>query len=1163
MVSNPMRWFLRVFFFIFTAGLSAQVVKVGGREFARSPSESGAKGEWVVYEKGVPQNEATRRWLTKKVLVELTPGARASDLRKVAGVSTATERGKYAVVEFSGNADAGLIGVDRLRRVKGVQSAEPMLARQLYRRSVPNDPLFAHGAGRPGYQWHLRNTGENGAKLGMDLNVTNVWDTYRGGGVKIAIVDDGLEVGHADLIANVDTALDYDFNGADADPSPGADDFHGTACAGVAAARGNNGIGVSGVAPESTLVGLRLISAPTTDDVEASAFTHEQAAIAIKSNSWGPYDGAFGAGGPGPLSLAAMESAATTGRGGKGTVFLWAAGNGNGSGDDSNFDGWANSPYAIAVSAMNDKGEQSWYSEPGANILVCAPSSGGKQGITTTDRSGNVGYNEGESTPEFPDYAETSYTNTFGGTSSSTPAVAGVVALMLEANPNLTYRDVQEILVRTAVKNDEFDGGWVQNGAGFHFNHQYGAGLVNAQAAVSMATGWTTVLPRQQRQIAQLALAEPIPDANESGVSRTFSVPLGDNLRLEHVTVKVKATHPYVGQLEWRLKSPSGVSVRLARARFNDTSENLDWTFMAAHFWGEHSVGDWKLEVIDRTVDHVGVLNEATITFYGTPTSPALPLPVLTSSWIIVGREGWPVNHQMTASNSPTLFGAGRSDFGGAIRYSMPAGLSLNPTTGLITGMPLETGLWEGYQDVTNATGTSSEYTYFYILAASPSLSLAVEQTADTKIVPFGFGDFFSQTAITHDGIDAAQSGDVNDEEHSGMEFTVTGPAALSFQWKVSSEKNYDYLVLVVDGYLKGYISGEVDWTEVTTYVGPGDHNVDIYYLKDRAESKGQDTGWVDELVITPTTTLPVVKVETVYAYQNVYLRHSLEATNAPSSYTAVGLPSGLTLHPETGLIYGSTNLLGTFTVTVTATNTLGTSAAAEIIVEVGTVGQGLATVLDAPTFTFTSSGDEPWIPQFLYAQDGRDAARSGKIDNEQSSVMTTQVEGPCKVTFYWGVSSEKDYDFLRFYIDEVEQEAISGEVGWTRKNYWLGAGVHTLKWEYRKDQFTQSGLDSGFVDQLQTHLDLDGDGFHSDLETHFGTSDGDPSQFPRTTLAVGTTGATFEFPSKIGESYRIEYSDNLTKWTPVIIEATGASTTWTDTAAQTKSRRFYRVLIP
>lgn len=1136
--------------------LRAQVV-VGGREFVRAPAETGAKGEWVLYEKGLPQNDGTRRWLTKRVLVELQPGAAAGELLRVAGALKSTPRGKYAVVEFAGNADAAITGAAALRKVAGVRLAEPMLARQLFRRLVPDDPLFSYSASSPGYQWHLRNTGQNGATAGTDLNVVNAWDACRGAGIRIGIVDDGLEVTHPDLAANIDALNDYDFNDADDDPSPGEDDFHGTACAGVAAARGSNGVGVTGVAPEATLVGVRLIAAPTTDAEEADAFALHKDIIAIKSNSWGPYDGGQGTGGPGVLSLAAMEDAVTTGRGGKGTVFIWASGNGNYSGDDSNYDGWANSPHAIAVAAINDKGRASWYSEPGANILVCAPSSGGKQGITTTDRTGASGYNAEGGTVEYPDFNDPSYTNGFGGTSSAAPAVAGVVALMLEANPNLTYRDVQEILVRTAVKNDEFDGDWVTNGAGFHFNVRYGAGLVDAQAATALAAGWTNVAPLQTRTLSETGLAQPIPDADTSGISRTFTVSAADNLRLEHVTVNIRATHPYAGNLEWRLTSPSGVTARLARARFNDTGADLDWTFMSTHFWGERSVGDWKLEVFDRMVGDAGTLDEVTITFRGTPTGSALPLPVITSNWIIVGREGWQVKHQMTASNFATGFDAGTWLFGG-----LPPGLSINTGTGLITGTPTATGLFEGYHSATNATGTTTDVAYFLILAADPALAAAVDQPASTKIVPFGYGDFFNQAVTTHDGVDAAQSGAVDHEEYSGMEFTVNGPAQLSFQWKVSSEKNYDYLVLAVDGYVRAYITGEVDWTPVTTYVGTGAHNVDIYYSKDQEVVKGEDAGWIDAMVITPTTTPPGIVAETIHAYQGVEFRHQIEATNAPSSFSADGLPAGLTLHESSGLIYGSVSTLGSHPVTIHATNSFGTSTET-IMINVGTVAEGLAEVIDAPAQIVASAGDLSWAPQWTYAHDGDDAARSGPIGNLQSSVMTTEVVGPCKVTFYWGVSSEKDYDYLRFSINDIEQAAISGEVGWTRRAFLLPAGVHNLKWAYSKDDFTASGLDSGFVDQLEIHQDVDGDGIHADVENYFGTSDNDRASIPQTVISRTAAVTTLEFPSVAGNDYRIEYSDDLTKWTPVIVTATGAVTIWTDLNAASKSRRFYRVEIP
>jgi hypothetical protein len=1129
------RW---IYLFLITASCLHAQLFVGGKTFVRSPNELGTQGEWVVYEKNAPQDEANRRWLTKQVLVGLS-GTSIQKLTEQPGVTKAVARGAYAVVTFAGDPAIAISGAKQLRRLAGVRTAEPMLARQLQPRFVPDDPLFAYNAANPGYQWHLNNTGQNGAVSGIDLNVVPTWNSYKGTGIRIGILDDGLEVSHPDLAANADTLNDRDFNDQDDDPTPTSGDSHGTACAGVAAARGNNNLGVSGVAPEALLVGMRLIAAPTTDDVEADAFAFKKDIIEIKSNSWGPSDNAYGASGPGPLSNAALINAATTGRGGKGTVFIWASGNGNASGDDSNYDGWAASPYAIAVGAIGDDGESVWYGEPGANILVCAPSNGGQQSITTTDRSGATGYSSGD------------YTSTFGGTSSATPAVAGVVALMLQANPNLTYRDVQEILMRTATRNDPNNGGWITNGAGFDFHHQYGSGLVDAEAATSLAATWTNLVTRQTRTNSATGPPVPIPDGGNAGLTKTFIVGNTDNLRLEHVTVSVKATHPYRGQLEWWLVSPSGVRSRLARSRGNDTGANLDWTFMSTHFWGERSEGDWKLQVYDTDLADAGTLDEATITFYGTPATDALPAPVITSNLIIVGREGADMNHQITASNFPSSFG----------HFGLPTGLTMNINTGLITGTTSETGPYYTALFATNATGSTLKNALVYILPADPALSDALEQPDLLKIVPFGYGNWFKQTAISHDGVDAAQSAAVGHDQYSGIEFTVVGPTRMTYQWKVSSEQNYDYLVLTVDGNVKAYITGEVDWTQVTQDIGPGTHNVDIYYLKDEATISGQDTGWVDELVLTPITTAPVITDATITAYENTALRHQIVASNAPTSYSATGLPTGLILSNSTGLIYGSTSQVGTFPITVEATNDFGTGSSTLTLI-VRSLSEGIAAAIDAPSLLINSTGDLPWGPQFLYSHDGSDAARSGAIQDLQKSEMSTSVVGPAKISFYWGISSEADYDYLRFYIDGVEQEAISGEVGWALREHKIPAGTHTLKWAYIKDDFVRSGLDSGFVDEFTLNLDADGDGIWADEEAAFGTSDSNAGEKPFTRMtSVSPTGTTIEFPSVIGNQYRVQHSADLQTWISVPITATSTLTSWSDTASSSAERRFYRVV--
>ena len=581
----------------------------------RTKAAAGREVELVLYEAGAERNEYTRRFLTGKVLVWAEEGADVG-----AAVAAAGGGGHEAAGHVPGHylAEAAETGgalelAERLRGQPGILGAEPMLARLRKKKWAPNDTLY-------GQQWHLKNTGQGGGTAGIDVNVTNVWDSYRGTNVLIGIVDDGLQLTHTDLWQNVNTTLDWDFNGNDNNPSPDLNyDYHGTSCAGVAAGKGNNGRGISGAAPDATLVGYRLIGGETDDAMEAAAMATNNGVVHIKSNSWGPNDDGQTLEGPGALTKAAISNAAISGRGGKGTIITWAGGNGLDEGDNSNYDGYANSIYTIAVAAITDGGEQSWYSESGANLVVAAPSSGGSTDIITTDLMGNYGYNPEAGTDEL---ADTNYTKTFGGTSSATPLVSGVLALVLQANSNLGWRDMQEILIRSAKKNAAGDAEWKTNAAGFAFNHRYGAGMIDARAAVDLALGWTNLGPQVWTSVAQTNVNQQIPDNNSNGIVRTFSV-LSTNMRVEQVTATVDIRHAYRGNLAITLVSPSGMESRLSEVHADSGDHYEGWTFSSVRHWGEEAQGTWSLRIADRTASNVGTLRWARVEFFGTALAPA------------------------------------------------------------------------------------------------------------------------------------------------------------------------------------------------------------------------------------------------------------------------------------------------------------------------------------------------------------------------------------------------------------------------------------------------------------------------------------------------------------------------------------------------------------
>ena len=475
-----------------------------------------------------------------------------------------------------------------------------------------NDPQLAD-------QWHLNNTGQGGGTAGVDANVFDAWDLgVRGTGVQICIIDDGLEKDHEDLSTNFILADSRDLNGNNGnDPSPNNGDAHGTSCAGVAGATGNNNTGVSGVAYDVNLSGVRLIAAANSNADEATALTLNNNNNDIYSNSWGPSDN--GAYHPlNNLAKAALLEGATNGRNGLGNIFTWAAGNGRASNDNCNYDGYVNSIHTIGVGAHGDNGIFSWYSEPGASMLISAPSNGGNSGITTT------ALNDG-------------YTNSFGGTSSATPLVSGIIALMLEANPNLTWRDVQHILVESATVIDAGNADWTQNGVGKSINHAYGFGGVDAEALVLGAQNWVNAPNAVSDTSAVVIVNEAIPDGTAAGVygaTAEAMINIASDMTIEQVELKINVTHTYTGDLRVKLVSPAGTESILAEQRVVSGTNLTDWYFMTVRNWGENAMGDWTVIIDDGYNADTGTFVDFQLIIHGTPNDDCMATSILNDQTI-------------------------------------------------------------------------------------------------------------------------------------------------------------------------------------------------------------------------------------------------------------------------------------------------------------------------------------------------------------------------------------------------------------------------------------------------------------------------------------------------------------------------------------------------
>jgi Regulatory P domain of the subtilisin-like proprotein convertases and other proteases len=541
--------------------------------------------------------------------------------------------------------------------------------------TLNNDNLIGSsslGNGDPliNYAWHLENIAQKvfaskSGTAGMDLDLlsTNA-QGISGAGVRVMISDDGVEDTHEDLYGNFlagSFSKDYTtaspYTAATARPSHISDN-HGTAVAGIIAAMANNGVGARGVAPGAKFASSNFLSASVSQTV---ARMSDQATgdYDILNMSWGGSQNTLVLGDS--TFESTLLSRVTNGRSGKGVVFIKSAGNDfrilcNGSGStycvgNSNFDGDNTNPFIMMTAASNAAGKVASYSSPGANLWVTAPA--GEFGydtpaMVTTDRTGcdkgfagtsvttQVAFDKGSN-----GNSKCNYSVTFNGTSAAAPVVTGVVALLLEANPNLSWRDVRYILAKTAVPLDYITSGyvphplgtasptnyawdqvWVTNKAGFHFHNWYGFGQVDVDAAVAMAKSYTSSFGTYQStgwyDKANLSLA--VPDNSATGVSSVMTV--SSTVKVEAVQLRIYIAHNDLSELALELTSPSGTRSVVINMNNSLTGmkDYLGEVFLTNAFYQEVATGNWTLKVIDgKSGSNVGTLTRWSLNIWGAP----------------------------------------------------------------------------------------------------------------------------------------------------------------------------------------------------------------------------------------------------------------------------------------------------------------------------------------------------------------------------------------------------------------------------------------------------------------------------------------------------------------------------------------------------------------
>ena len=419
----------------------------------------------------------------------------------------------------------------------------------------------------------------------LGINVQDVWETNKGEGIYVAVVDREVDYDHEDLRDNINRTLSHDY--IEEDQLVLRLTGHGTSVAGLIAARDNE-LGVRGVAPRATIVGYNYLENGTLLN-RADALTRNMDLVAVSNASFGK----TGTGHPRPVSQTytmALETGVSQGFGGKGTFYVHSAGNSHSYTSHVNLREQKNFYAVTTVCSVESDGTRADYSETGYALWVCAPIAK----VTTEN------WNR--------------YSDDFGGTSSAAPLVSGVAALIRSAHPSLTWRDVKLILAASAQHNDPDNASWREGALEYNsvteryfYNPEYGFGVIDAEAALDLAESWTNLPPMKSTGADSGEIDLTIPDLTEDGDSTTVTRELFLNSDVgftEFVEVTIDFHHPAFRDLDIEIESPSGTFSKLTVPSEKNGLRRSElystFRFGSAAHLGEDPSGVWTLRVTDH-----------------------------------------------------------------------------------------------------------------------------------------------------------------------------------------------------------------------------------------------------------------------------------------------------------------------------------------------------------------------------------------------------------------------------------------------------------------------------------------------------------------------------------------------------------------------------------